>query len=113
MTQYTNTVQPCSAQCQKQTTETAKQQPCCHLLLHTTLHPLLKAASEQQDHRTCLQGKKTTSPMLVPQLRALPNLKKITQRKHILESITIKKQWYKFSLENFIFPLKNILKSQY
>lgn len=28
------------------------------------------------DHRTCLLGKKTASPMLVPHLRALPNLNK-------------------------------------
>lgn len=36
-----------STECQKQATGIAKQQPCYHLLLHTTLHPLLKAASEQ------------------------------------------------------------------
>lgn len=32
---------------------------------------------------------------------------KQNQRKHILESIAVKKQWYNFSLENFIFLLKD------
>lgn len=36
-----------STECQKQTTKIAKQQPYYHLLLHTTLHSLLTAASEQ------------------------------------------------------------------
>lgn len=95
-----------STECQKQTTEIAKQQPCCHLLLHTTLHPLLKAVSEQQTgSQNVSPGKENYKSHAGATTESSAKLKK-KQRKHILESITIKKQWYKFSLENFIFPLK-------